>query len=78
MIEREEKFVRNAPSGGPFENNSAKRLWEPSHAWRDVALVNDQLYLSPEETAFLSIDLNLLLVSENKKELTSGLANSFF
>nr|CDJ95213.1 tRNA intron endonuclease domain containing protein [Haemonchus contortus] len=47
-----------------------KRLKDAEGTWKDRRPVHERLYLSPEETAFLSIDVNVLKVSENKKELS--------
>ncbi|KAK6043923.1 hypothetical protein COOONC_18572 [Cooperia oncophora] len=53
-------------------DNIVKRLNDPEGVWRDRKPTHERLYLSPEETIFLSIDMNVLVVSENKKELTPG------
>ncbi|PIO66062.1 putative tRNA intron endonuclease [Teladorsagia circumcincta] len=73
LNERAERINHRAQLETTDDNEKVmKRLIDPEGVWRDRRPIHDRLYLSPEETIFLSIDTNVLVVSENKKELTSG------
>ncbi|KAK5967434.1 putative tRNA intron endonuclease [Trichostrongylus colubriformis] len=72
LNERAERINhRVLPEVTDEDENIVKRLIDAQGTWRDKRPLHDRLYLSPEETVFLSVDMNVLVVSESKKELSS-------
>lgn len=70
LIDHNEIIYRKTmPDAIPDRNKFLRRLREPGRVWADKRIKNDQLYLSPWETLFLSLDMNILAVTEMKKEL---------
>ncbi|WKY07260.1 hypothetical protein Q1695_007025 [Nippostrongylus brasiliensis] len=72
LIDRDDKISRRLPPDVRQEGNPiARQLNDITERWSARLLVNDQLYLSPEETAFLALDIEVLVVSENKRHLNA-------
>ncbi|VDL81265.1 unnamed protein product [Nippostrongylus brasiliensis] len=72
LIDRDDKIFRRLPPDVGQEGNPiARQLNDITGRWSARLLVNDQLYLSPEETAFLALDVEVLVVSENKRHLNA-------
>ncbi|RCN28302.1 hypothetical protein ANCCAN_25955 [Ancylostoma caninum] len=73
MGDRQDRVNRLLFPGEPAPEADVPTLSEAGRDWSEKSPVYDRLYLSPEETVFLSIEMKVLEVSENDRVLTPGL-----
>ncbi|ETN82968.1 hypothetical protein NECAME_07622 [Necator americanus] len=70
MGDRQDRVNHLLFPGETVEGVDIPPLSEAGRDWSERSPVHDRLYLSPEETIFLSIEMKMLEVSENKRVLT--------
>ncbi|KHJ96533.1 hypothetical protein OESDEN_03502 [Oesophagostomum dentatum] len=70
MSDRQDRVNRLLFPGEPSSGTELPTLSEAGHNWSEKSPLYERLYLSPEETVYLSLDMKLLEVSENKRDLT--------